>query len=101
MKFLGNWLRSERARHPAADQQVDAWFDEFWQSWPGLPDGKEGARDEWRRRFAMLSGDEARFRALDAIERQLNELIDRVDRGTDPQFIPRARKFIREASLEG
>lgn len=98
VKFLGNWLRRERARSPAADTQVDMWFEEFWQSWPGLPDGKDGAREEWRRRFAMLSGDEARSRALDAIERQLNDLIDR---GTDPQYIPRAKKFIHEASMEG
>ncbi|WP_419573890.1 helix-turn-helix domain-containing protein [Pyramidobacter piscolens] len=96
VKFLGNWLRRERARSPAADGQVDMWFEEFWQSWPGLPDGKDGAREEWRRRFAMLSGDE-RSRALDAMERQLNDLIDR---GTDPRYIPRARKFIHEASLE-
>lgn len=97
VKFLGNWLRSERARSPAADTQVDMWFEEFWRNWPGLPDGKDGAREEWRRRFAMLSGDEARSRALDAMERQLNDLIDR---GTDPRYIPRARKFIHEASLE-
>lgn len=97
VKFLGNWLRRERARSPSADTQADAWFEEFWQSWPGLPDGKDGAREEWRRRFAMLSGDEARSRALDAIERQLNDLIDR---GTDPQYIPRAKKFIHEASME-
>ncbi|MCI7404686.1 helix-turn-helix domain-containing protein [Pyramidobacter sp.] len=97
VKFLGNWLRNERARTPAADAQADAWFEEFWRNWPGLPDGKDGAREEWRRRFALLSGDEARFRALDALERQLNDLIDR---GTDPRYIPRARKFIHEASLE-
>ena len=97
VKFLGNWLRNERARTPAADAQADAWFEEFWRNWPGLPDGKDGAREEWRRRFALLSGDEARFRALDALEHQLNDLIDR---GTDPRYIPRARKFIHEASLE-
>lgn len=101
VRFIGNWLRASEKRknnRPAADPKVDAWFDEFWRAWPGLPDGKDGAREEWRRRFASLDTSEEQNHALDAMERQLNDLIER---GTAPQFIPRAKNFIRDASLEG
>lgn len=98
-RFIGNWLRrADGNKKSANDPKIDAWFEEFWNVWPGLPDGKDGAREEWRRRFAMLRDDEARLRALDVMERQLNDLIDR---GTDPQFIPRAKNFIRDADMGG
>lgn len=91
----GKW----RSYLPEAVATLERSFDEFWAMWPGLPEGRDGARREWARRFRALSDPDDRNRALALIAEQVAQLRDRVDSGTDPRYLPRAKNFIRDADF--
>lgn len=106
VRFLGGWLRRGAQRRPAqVDKETAALFDElfgeFWKSWPGLDEGKEGARQEFHRRFASLPDRDARNRGLGLLTSQLQSLIARAEGGEARKYLPRAKTFLRDADLAG
>lgn len=102
VRYIGAWLRRGRkAPPPVVASRIDELFEEFWAMWPGLRDGKEGARREWRRRFSALPDAAARNGALRALEPQIEALIERAERGEELRFLGKAQNFIRDADLAG
>ena len=99
--FLGGWLRRNRGKTTLADENTLSLFEEFWAHWPGVGDGKEGARQEFCRRFAALPGREAKNKGLKLLSVQLQSLIDRAEEGQDPVFLGKAKNFLRDADLTG
>ena len=101
VRYIGAWLRRGRKAPPPVASRIDELFEEFWTMWPGLRDGKEGARREWRRRFSALPDAAARNGALRALEPQIEALIERAERGEELRFLGKAQNFIRDADLAG
>ena len=88
--FYDDWLKR------AAD---DANFEKWWSYWPGVTDGYEKARAEWRNRLGPLKG-EARLTALRCLFAELDRLRERAAAGAEIEYLPRARTLIRDAKLD-
>ena len=88
--FYDDWLKR------CAD---DANFEKWWGLWPGVTDGYETAKREWRERLRPLKG-QARAVALRCLFDELERLSERAAAGAEIEYLPRARSVIRDAKLD-
>lgn len=88
--FYDDWLKR------CAD---DANFEKWWGLWPGVTDGYESAKREWRERLRPLKG-QARAVALHCLFDELERLSERAAAGAEIEYLPRARSVIRDAKLD-